>query len=208
VESLTQAQVRSGLKDRNSLVQFMSAVLGFKTEPVAYANPVEELRIPAYLSTKINSWWLICSYSGEVPFRIYLGEIKELTFYACKDIAISLLRNHPANHLFVFTKNYCHIVFFSVERSFEKRPYTWTRAVKYYCRFLVTDCYNPTHNDLFVLDRFRLDQLPADPDTIFNKVINALKASRGAIPTWFMPLYYHLGFPRKVYDRLRRSGLI
>lgn len=208
MDSLTQAQVRNGLKDINSIVQFMSAELGYRTAPVFYENPTQDLRIPSYLSTKINSWWLLCSYPGEIPFQIHLAEIKELTFHACRDIAIFFLRSHPANYLFVYTKNYSHIVFFCVERSFEKRPYTWTREPKYYCRFLVTDCRNPTHNDLLVLDKFRLDQLPADPDAIYNKVVNALKVGRGSIPTWFMPWYYRLGFSRKAYDRLRRSGLI
>jgi len=208
MESLTSSQIRSGLKDRNSLVQFMSAVLGYKTDPVLYENPAEELRIPPYLSTKINGWWLICSYPGKIPFQMHFAEIKELSFYACKDIAVSFLRGHPANHLFIFTKDYCHIVFFSVERSLEKRPYTWRLEPKYYYRFSLMDCRNPTHDDLLVLDKLRLDQLPTDPDAIYNKVINALKAGRSAIPTWFMPWYYRLGFSKKTYGRFRKSGLI
>jgi len=208
MEGLTLAQIRSGLKDRNDLIHFMSAGLGYKIEPVFYENPTEDLRIPQSLSVKINSLWLVCSYPGEIPFQIYLAEIKEFTFYTCKDIAISLLRSHPANYLFVFTKDYCHIVFFCVERSFEKRPYTWRREPKYYCRFLVTDCRNPAHDDLLVLDKLRLDQLSTAPDVIYNKVINALKAGRSAIPTWFMPWYYQLGFSRKAYARFRKSGLI
>ena len=208
MNSLTPAQVKSGLKDRNSLVQFMNNVLGYKTSLVAYENPTEELRIPPYLCTRINGWWLICSYPGKILFQIHLAEIKELTFYMCKDIAVSFLRSHPANYLFIFTKNYCHIAFFGVDRSLEKRPYTWELGTKYYYRFLLMDCHNPRSNDLRVLDSLRLDASTTDAIIVYDKVIEALNLDNSDVPKWFMQWYYQMGYSEETYDRLKESGMI
>lgn len=129
---MTPAQVKNGLKDRNSLMQFLNTVLGYRTAPVVYDNPTDELRIPPYLCTRINGWWLICSYPGRVPFQIHFAEVKELTFYTCRDIVVSFLRSHPANYLFIFTRDYCHIVLFAVERSLEREQNTLRLRPKYY----------------------------------------------------------------------------
>jgi len=206
--SLTLAQVRNGLKDRTSLVRFVNDALGYRAAPVFYGNPTQDLRIPSYVSAKINSWWLICSYPGKILFQIHLAEIKELTFYICKDIAVSFLRSHPANYLFIFTRNYCHIAFFCVDRSLEKRPYTWELGTKYYYRFLVMDCHNPKSNDLRVLDSLRLDASTTDAIIVYDKVIEALNLATSDVPEWFMQWYYQMGYSKETYDKLRESGMI
>lgn len=205
---MTPSQVKNGLRDRNSLVQFLNTALRYRTAPVAYENVTEELRIPPYLSTRINGWWLISSYPGSVPFQIHFVEVNELTFYTCKDIVVSFLRSHPANYLFIFTKDYCYIVLFAVERSFERRQYTWRLEPKYYYRFSLLDCCNPTHNDLLVLHRLCLEHSTEDPVAIYDRVMTALKLARPSIPEWFMPWYYRMGYSEETYDRLRESGLI
>jgi len=205
---LTLAQVRNGLRDRKSLVQFIDTVLGYRTAPVVYENPTQELRIPSYLSAEIKGWWLLCSYPGKIPFQIHLAEVKELTFYACRNIVDSFLRSHPANYLFIFTKDYRYTVFFAVERSLEKRPHTWRLEPKYYYRFLLTDCRNPTQSDLLVLERIRLEDSSEEPVALYDKVVAALKPASNETPGWFMPWYYRMGYSEEAYHRLRESGLI
>lgn len=191
-------------------MQFMSAGLGYKTMPVVYESPGEELRIPPYLSIRINGWWLLCSYPGRVPFQIHLAEVSELTFYTCRNIVVSFLRSHPANYLHLFTKDYCYIVFLAVERSFEKRPHTWQLEPKYYYRFLLMNRSNPSQNDLLVLDGFRHERSIEDSVAIYDRVIAALKTAgqSNETPEWFMPWYYRTGYSEETYDRLKESGLI
>lgn len=208
VEKLVLAEVKSGLKDRGSLLQFMSASLGYKVDPVLYENPTQDLRIPGYLASKINSWWLVCSYPGKVPFQIYFAEIRELTFYLCRDIVDAFLCSHPANYLFIFTKDYRYMLFLSVERSLEKRPYTWRLGTKYYWRQLFVNCCNPGSSELLVLDRLRIDPACTDPLAIYDKVIGALKLASNDIPEWFMPWYYRMGFSVEGYERLHDSRMI
>jgi len=210
VGSLTQSQIKNGLKDRNSLVQFIDTVLRYRTAPVAYEDPTQELRIPPYLSTKISGWWFLCSYPGRIPFQIHFAEIKELTFYTCKDIVVSFLRSHPANYLFIFTEDYCYIVFFAVERSLEREQNTLRLRPKYYYRFSLVDCRNPAYNDLLVLDRIRLERSTEDSVAIYDRVITPLKLAGPSndTPEWFMPWYYRMGYSEETYDRLRESGLI
>jgi hypothetical protein len=208
VDYLTPSLVRSGLKDRDNLFKFFADGLGYITAPVFWE--AKDLDIPQYLSTRIISWWLISRYPGRIPFQVHFAEVKELTFYICRDIVMSFLRSHPANYLFIFTQDYSYIVFFAVERSFEKRPYTWRREPKYYYRFLFADCSNPTSNDLNVLEGIRLAPSLVDSAIIYDKVVAALKISEygNELPEWFMPWYYRMGYSEEAYDKLRESGMI
>jgi hypothetical protein len=208
--NLTRSQIKNGFKDRNSLVQFMNTVLGYRTTLVAYENPAQQLRIPPYLCTRINGWWLLCSYPGEIPFQVHFAEINGLTFYTCKDIVVSFLRSHPANYLFIFTEDYCYIVFFAVERSLEREQNTLRLRPKYYYRFSLIDCRNPVYNDLLVLDKLRLQHSTEDSVAIYDRVITALKLARPSndTPEWFMRWYYRMGYSEETYDRLRESGLL
>lgn len=203
---LTAAQIREGLRNKDSLVSFLQRHLGFNTNPIFYE--ATHLRIPSYVAAKINSWWLLCSYPGKVPFQIHFAEIKEFTFYVCRDIVSAFLRSHPANYLFIFTEDYYYMFFLSAERSLEKRPYTWRPEPKYYWRQLFVDCRSPGPNELLVLDRLRIDPACVDSVAIYSKVIGALRFARSDVPEWFMPWYYRMGFSDDRYDRLRESGMI
>lgn len=205
---MTPSQVKNGLRDRNSLEQFLNAVLGYRTSLVAYENPTEELRIPPDLSTRINGWWLMSSYPGRVPFQIHFAEVQKLTFYLSRSIADFFMRRHPGNYLFMLTHDYCHLVLFSIERSLERRANTFILEPKPYYRYLIVDCSNPSSNALETLAALRLDPSLTDPDVIHQRVLTALKRSKEEIPEWFMEWYYRLGYSQEKYERLRELGLI
>lgn len=212
MDELTLAQIRSGLKDRDSLIQFLGNELGYKTGPVLYGNPAEELGIARYLTRQVDSWWLLSHYPGRLPFQIHFVEITELPgFNLCRDILDSFRRRRLGYFLFLFTKDYCHMLFITVELSLERRPYTWQLLPKSYFRFLLTDCTNPTSTDLKVLTKLQVEPSESDPATIHKKVLEALKPSRyySDLPEWFWsPWYYRLGYSQDTYENLRESGKI
>ena len=211
LDYLSSAKIRSGLTDRDSLIQFLGNELGYKTGPVLYGNPAEELGIARYLTREVDSWWLLSHYPGRLPFQIHFVEITELPgFNLCRDILDSFRRSHPGYFLFVFTQDYCYVLFITVELSLERRPYTWQRLPKPYYRFLLLDCTRPTANDLEVLAKLRIKSSQSEPPTIHERVLEALRDSehRSDLPEWFMPWYYRLGYSQDTYENLRESGKI
>jgi len=212
LEYLTPTQVRSGLKDRENLIRFLSTGLGYKTGPVFYENPAEDLRLSRSLTKQVSSWWLLSHYPGGLPFQIHLVELEELPgFNLCRDIVDSFLRYRPGYFLFLLTKDYCHMLFITVELSLERRPFTWQWMPKPYPRYLLVDCSNPRSSDLQALTNLRVEPSESDPATLHKRVLDALKPSGyySDLPDWFWsPWYHRLGYPQDVYDKLKESGKI
>lgn len=202
------SQIRSGLKDRESLIRFLADPLGYVVTPIFWE--ARDLGIPPYIAKQVNNWWQLINHPGSIPFQVHLCEVAELTFYICCDVINSFIRRHPGNYLFVFTQDYCHMVFMTVERVLERRPFTWRREPKYYYRFLLTNCSNPTGNDVRVLSELRVDSSLIDSATIHNKIVTALKLSEhgNELPEWFMPWYFRLGYSQDRWERLQESGNI
>lgn len=210
LDYLTSAQIRSGLTNRDSLVKFLEGELGYKTNPVFYE--VADLGITPYLTRQVDSWWLLSHYPGRLPFQIHFVEITELPgFNLCRDILDSFRRRRPGYFLFLFTKDYCHMLFITVELSLERRPYTWQLLPKSYFRFLLTDCANPTSTDLNILTKLQVEPSESDAGTLHKKVLEALKPSGyySELPDWFWsPWYYRLGYSQDIYEKLREQGKI
>ena len=200
------AQVRSGLKDRDSLVRFLERELGYKTTLVSYE--ATELDIPPYLAGEVTGWWLVSDYSGKPPFQIHFAEIKELTLYPCRSIVNFFLNRHPGYYLFIFTQNYCYVLFLTIELSLERRPNTLQLLPKYYHRFFLLDCANPTGNDAYVLTKLQAEPTQNNPVMLYNKVLDALKLPGHDLPEWFMSWYYRLGYSQDTWEKLRKSGTI
>ena len=212
VGNLTAIQVRSGLKDRESLVRFLNDGLGYKINPVFYNDPCEELGIARYLTREVSSWWLLSHYPGRLPFQIHFVQITELPgFNLCRDIVESFRRRRPGYFLFLFTKDYCHVLFFTIELSLERRPFTWLRLPKSYPRYLLVDRANPTSTQLQILAGLKVESSEINPAALHKKVLEALKSTsrHDDLPCWFLSSwYYRLGFSQNTYDNLRKSGKI
>jgi len=210
LEHLTPAQIRSALKDRDSLVQLLESSLGYRTNLVSYE--ATDLGVAPYLAKRVNSWWLLSHYTGNLPFQIHLVQLGELpAFNLCRDIVDSFRRHRPGYFLFTFTQDYCYVLFITVELSLERRPYTWLRLPKPYYRFLLANRTHPSPGVLEALTRLRVEPSESDPARIHKKVLEALRFSEhpSELPKWFWSAwYYRLGYSQDAYDRLKDSGKI
>ena len=209
MDYLTSSQVRSGLRDRGSLVQFIEGELKYKTNPVFYE--AVDLGIAPYLARQVNGWWLLSHYPGSLPFQIHLAQVSELTFDYCAKAMQSFHVHHLGYFLFIFTKDYSYILFMATEWSLERIPKpgspVWPFLPKPYPRFLLVNCQNPTKNDVSVLSYMTLHQSFANPPDIHTRILQALKSSerREPLPEWFLPYWYRLRDPAQLQETVNNG---
>ena len=210
MDYLTSSQVRSGLRDRGSLVQFIEGELKYKTNPVFYE--AVDLGIAPYLARQVNGWWLLSHYPGSLPFQIHLAQVSELTFDYCAKAMQSFHVHHLGYFLFIFTKDYSYILFMATEWSLERIPKpgspVWPFLPKPYPRFLLVNCQNPTKNDVSVLSYMTLHQSFAIPPDIHTRILQALKSSECRKPEWFMPYWYGLRDPTQPQETVNEEELL
>lgn len=203
---LSIAQLRSGLKDRESLTEFLSTQLGYKADPVFYE--ATDLGTPPYLARRVNSWWLLSHYPGNLPFQIHLAQVSELTFNYCTSAMQSFHSHHPGYFLFIFTKDYSYMLFMATEWSLERIPRPgspiWPFLPKPYPRFLLVNRQNPTESDVSVLRRLKLHQSVTTPPDIHARIIQALRSVERwePFPEWFLPYWYRLRDPAQLQEAL------
>lgn len=203
---LTTSQIRSGLKDRDSLIRFIESELGYTANPVFYE--AIDLGITPYLARRVSSWWLLSHYAGNLPFQIHLAQVSELTFNYCTSAMQSFHSHHPGYFLFIFTKDYSYVLFMATEWSLERIPKagspTWPFLPKPYPRFVLVNCQNPTESDASVLRRLKLHQSVASPPDMHARIIQALKLAERwePFPEWFLPYWYRLRDPAQLQEAL------
>lgn len=210
---LTVAQVRSGLKDRDSLIRFVESELGYTANLVFFE--AADLGIPPHLARQVNSWWLLSHYVDKPPFQIHLAQVRELTFNYCANVMKSFHSHHPGYYLFIFTKDYSDVLFIATEWSLERKPKAgspiWPFLPKPYPRFVLVNRQNPTENDASVLRRLKFHQSVAGPPDMHARIIEALKSGERwePLPQWFLPYWNRLRDPAQLQEVLGNTqGLL
>jgi len=141
------------------------------------------------------TWWLISHYLSPSPSQVHLVQIKELTVYPCRHIAISFARRHPGYYLFIFTKDYSYLVFMAIEWSRERKPspgrLVWPFWLKPYYFYLLINRHAPTENDIIVLNWLSLDYFRYHPTDYLRKGASSTKIIPSFTPGMVYALLLH-----------------